>query len=200
MRKIVRVLVFVDWDTARRVVPVDLRLGQGNLAGRSVRRLQDEIASMLSQVRADAFRVTFRLYHGWYRGKSKTADRIELERWLGGEPVQRVVGNVSFAPEMEFCDRLLCGGERSAIFDTLRKRGDDSDEQKMVDTSLVADLLQFARSERGAVAVVVGDDDDLLPGVFVADAWGMEVLVARQRQHDNGNLNSAGLVRRMGRG
>jgi hypothetical protein len=58
----------------------------------------------------------------------------------------------------------------------------------MVDTALMADLLSFGRTEsanfrRGvlprSMAIVIGNDDDLLPGSFVAEQWGLPVKVLR---------------------
>jgi hypothetical protein len=175
-----------------------LRRGRVDLAGRSLRAVQDCLAQILKERDSTAlYRVTLRLYHGWYRGRTKTDDRLEIERWLLRESVQRVLDTVSFTPGLEFNDMLLCGGDRQALFDTLRRREDGTDEQKMVDTALVSDLLQFARSQRDGVALVVGDDDDLLPGVITAEAWGRKVVVARRRTIDNSHLNTAGLICRM---
>ena len=194
----VRVLALVDWDTARRVAVPDIRLGRSALAGRSIRALQDHLARVLAdELGPGPLRVTLRLYHGWYRGKSKTLDRLDLEDSVRREPIQRVLGAVSFAPELDYCDRLMCGGPRDRLFDTVRRRTDGKNEQKMVDTALVSDLLQFARSRRGETALVVGDDDDLLPGVITAEMWGSRVLVARVRESDNSNLSTAGLICRM---
>jgi hypothetical protein len=63
----------------------------------------------------------------------------------------------------------------------------------MVDTGLVGDLLQSARSAREDVHVVIADDDDLLPGVFMAERWGIRVHMLRQ-QAASTHLKTAGLV------
>src|SRR5262249_32971920 len=128
----------------------------------------------------------------------KTEDRLELERQILSQPLQRVVRNVSFAPDLEYGDQLLCGGVRSFLYDTLRRRDDGHNEQKMVDTALVNEILDFTRSKRRELALVVGDDDDLLPGVFTAEAWGGNVLVARVRQSDSQHINTSGLIVRLG--
>jgi len=71
----------------------------------------------------------------------------------------------------------------------------------MVDTALVADLLYFTRSDQGSLAVVVGDDDDLLPGVFTAMQWSKaRVIVARIRETDNQHLLTDDIVHRLKRG
>ena len=71
--------------------------------------------------------------------------------------------------------------------------------QKMVDTGLVADLLQSARSAGDDVHVVIADDDDLLPGVFMAEKWCIKVHMLRQ-QTASTHLNTAGLVTIVQRG
>jgi hypothetical protein len=111
--------------------------------------------------------------------------------------------NVSYLPEIRFGNDLLCGGRRVPLFDTLRRR-DDGDEQKMVDTALVSDLLSFSRSEssnfrRGerpsSMAIVIANDDDLLPGPFVAEQWGLPVKVLRvNRERESRFLMLSDLV------
>ena len=79
--------------------------------------------------------------------------------------------------------------------------------QKLVDTALVADLLTFTRAEsssfrRGeepsSMALVVADDDDLFPGVFAAEVWGMKVHMLRvTRADENKHTNVEGLICRL---
>jgi hypothetical protein len=66
----------------------------------------------------------------------------------------------------------------------------------MVDTSLVSDLLHHARYNRGELALVVGDDDDLLPGAFTAEAWGAQVRVLRIDRLENRHLQTDEMVLR----
>jgi len=139
-----------------------------------------------------------RLYHGWYRGKTKTDERRELDIFCAKNRNQRVLKNVSFSPEIFFGDQLLCGGQRCAIYDTLRVReGKFEPEQKMVDTSLISDILHYGHTQKKSPIVVVGDDDDLLPGVFTADSWGCQVVLCRLRSDDNQHLKTDGLVSRL---
>ncbi len=198
MRNIIRATAFIDWDTARRSVNHEIKSGRTNLTKRSIQALQESLAALLSEREKDShFRVNFRLYHGWHRGKTKTDDRLELERCYIEDSPQRSLHNVSFTPELSYGDELLCGGLRCKILDTLRRRPEGHDEQKMVDTALVSDLLQFVHSRTGGLAIVVGDDDDLLPGIFTAEAWGGKVLVARFRTDDNRHLETRNLIGRL---
>ena len=45
----------------------------------------------------------------------------------------------------------------------------------MVDTALVVDLLGLAHRKEAQWYVVVSDDDDMLPGIFAAEAVGARV-------------------------
>ena len=199
LRNVVRVTAFVDWDTARRVVRPEARLGRSGLLKRPVASVQEQMANALHDIdRGASFRVDVRLYHGWHRGKTKTSDRLDLERFVVTIGAQRVLDRVSFSSGFSYGDAMLCSTHRGPLFDTLRRREDGTDEQKMVDTALVSDLLHFAHSKVGDLALVVGDDDDLLPAVFTAEVWKARVFVLRMRLDDNRNLRTAGLIMRMG--
>jgi hypothetical protein len=110
---------------------------------------------------------------------------------------------ISYLPDVEYGNLMTCGGARMPLFDTLRHR-DGVSGQKMVDTALVVDLLSYCRTEsrnfqRGrkpdSMALVIGDDDDLFPGVFAAEKWGMPIYVFRvARDDENKHINSAGLI------
>ena len=47
----------------------------------------------------------------------------------------------------------------------------------MVDTALVVDLLGLARRKEADRYLVVSDDDDILPGIFAAEAVGAESMM-----------------------
>ncbi|WP_426044110.1 hypothetical protein [Caulobacter sp. DWR3-1-2] len=107
-----------------------------------------------------------------------------------------VIDLVSFGADIEIADRMLCAGPRMPLFDTLRSQIDGDPgalRQKMVDTGLVGDLLWSVRSAKDDIHVVIGDDDDLLPGIFMADQWGAKVHMLR-RQAGSRHLKTAGLV------
>jgi hypothetical protein len=145
------------------------------------------------------FNVNMRIYHGWYRGQTKTPDRLDLQNVIESVLLPRV-DRVTFSPDIDYGDRLLSDGRRR-IYDTLRKRDEDDEfEQKMIDTAMVSDLLEFVRRNRQSLAVVVADDDDLLPGVFTADAWGGNVILARvTRKSDNQHFDISKFVCRLER-
>ena len=47
----------------------------------------------------------------------------------------------------------------------------------MVDTALVVDLLGLASRKEADRYLVVSDDDDMLPGIFAAEATGAETMM-----------------------
>lgn len=195
-----RAAIFVDWDTACRIVSIDFHRGREGIEIRAVTALQTRLATLLTRLFPGAtLRTTMRIYHGWHRGKTKTAERNAFDRLVPAEAFARRIGSISFAPEVYLVDQLLCGGPRSVLLDTLRRREpDQEEEQKMVDTAIVSDLLHFVRTNSGEVAIVVGDDDDLLPGVITASAWGARVYAARvTRLNDNRFLQTGNLIQRL---
>ena len=145
------------------------------------------------------FRVRWRLYHGWYSGQTKTFDLRAVEKFTA-ELKTITINKVSFGADVVAATTMLCGGARMPLYDTVRAAMDGLDElrQKMVDTGLVGDLLQSARSAREDVHVVIGDDDDLLPGIFMVEKWGVDVQMLRQKPGST-HVNTAGLVTMMQR-
>ena len=191
MTSVRRAIVFLDWDTARRIAPADrVPIRDINHAARHIEKvfseLQKIVASHLTSLdKKSLFRVRWRLYHGWYSGKTKTFDYLALIRFLQ-ETSTIAINNVSFGVDIEVAASMLIGGRRMPLYDSLRQLDGDNGtkviRQKMVDTGLVCDLLQSSRSAREDVHLVYGDDDDLLPGVFAAEAWGVNVHMYRPDQ------------------
>lgn len=197
--RIINVRTFIDWDSARRILSTDTQRGRNDLGLRSMMEIQNFIAELLQKLDTGGhFRVDYRVYHGWHRGTTKTDDYREFEKISAGSELSRRLGKCSFSPSVAFGNVLLCGGKRSMLYNTLRKRIDtQKDEQKMVDTALVSDLLTSVRNDRGSIHIVVGDDDDLIPGVITADSWGAKVILARvRREFDSAHLNVTDLIHR----
>lgn len=175
-------LVFVDWDSARRVA------NRGKVATRrkpereieeAIDALQDEVATILPK--GDIYRVSWRLYHGWHEGTTRTTDRKLMDEFvIRYSP--RTIRRISFGGDFAFGDQMLCSSGRMPLRHTLRRRTVGHKfvyDQKMVDTALVADLLHAARTKDHDYLVVIGDDDDLLPGLLAAEAWGATIRLLR---------------------
>lgn len=188
---------FIDWDTARRVVRPPWKQDESKVPLgeriKYVRACFNEIQSRTTAaLDACAFKfpvkITLsRVYHGWHRGRTPTEDRVA---WEQARSSMRAFSTrkASYLPDIKFGDEMICGGGRVPLLDTLRRRDNGDFQQKMVDTSLVGDLLCYCRNEssnfrRGhpvmSMAIVIGNDDDLLPGTFVAEQWGLLVRVLR---------------------
>ena len=58
----------------------------------------------------------------------------------------------------------------------------------MVDTALAADLLNWARTSPTEWALVLSEDDDVVPPVLTAESWirphGGRILIIRRRDID----------------
>jgi hypothetical protein len=200
--------VFLDWDSARRIarppwptsyaaVSHAMRV---NNAKDCFEKIQARVVAGLPLIfGANPIRILqSRIYHGWHRGSSPSEDR---RAWDDARYLLRpfVSGAVSFLPDVEFGNNLCCGGARVPLMDTLR-----DDRQKMVDTALVADLLSYTRSKSSGfsstksarpIAIIIADDDDLLPGVFTAEQWGIRLAVLRlTRKSESKQVRTAGLV------
>lgn len=207
--------VFVDWDSASRIsriritkdMPLSLRHSSIKQAYQD---LQEKIIDKISELeRKSPVRILkTRIYHGWHRGTTPTDDR---RVWDTIKTELRAISRdrVSFLPDIDFGNELLCRGSRSTLYDTLRpdRQNPQVSNQKMVDTALVSDLLSHCRTESSnfrrnekpsSLAIVIGDDDDLLPGVFVAEAWGLPTYVFRvTRENDCQHLNTNGIIHRI---
>lgn len=193
-----RVFVFIDLDSARRIKRPAWRAGTERDVSWAFRKimvtdlfstLQDRISALVSSVvgSSPVQVVATRLYHGWHRGSTATDD-YRLWKDARTSFTAHRYKQVVYLPDVYFGNELLCGGERMPLYDTLRRGDDGTDRQKMVDSAIIADLLQLTRSESAnfkkgkkpdSLALIVADDDDLIPGAFVAESWGMPTRIVR---------------------
>ncbi|MFY3307791.1 hypothetical protein [Achromobacter ruhlandii] len=191
-----RTVVYVDWDTARRL---DSRR-ENSTKGieRAFEQLRRAISCSLSRKDSKAqFRIYWRIYHGWHSGKTKTIDRKLFEEYVLNAQ-STTINRVSFSTEFIYSGDELCGTHRAPIYDTLRKKRDsDVTSQKMVDTMLACDLLNLARSKIYSYHVIVANDDDALPAVMAAEAWQAKVLLLHSRDQVNQFLNLQGIAQKM---
>lgn len=202
MPAIINLTTFIDWDSSRRIVPPNLKRGSSTSNTiQVICSLQDAIAQVLSDFDfRNRYRVVFRLYHGWYRGKTKTPERINFEKDIQKMRIGRRIKNVSFVPDIQYNDYLLSDKEeRHLIYDTLRSREDGNrEEQKLVDTTLACDVLDFARFTKSEPIIIVGDDDDLLPCAFTARDWKCKTLILRiGRKSDNKCFDTQDIIKRI---
>jgi hypothetical protein len=135
-------------------------------------KLQTGIANYISSIDDKSiYRVNWRFYHGWHRGKTKTADRLIFEKYLFTVR-SRTIRRVSFGADFSFSEMLCCGSRRSPILDTLRLDQDTGRlRQKMVDTGLICDLLQRAKRQQEAAP---------LPPILHVASRGKKISVLNQ--------------------
>jgi hypothetical protein len=193
-----KVTALVDWDTARRVLPrPEFKMTNRHLEN-VIAKLQDAIANYLHNTDSKkTFRVQWRIYHGWYRGKTKTDDRRLFENYILAAR-SRTLRSISFSTDFKFGDTLCCNSSRNPLFDTLRRNPDTGNmEQKMVDTALACDLLHLVRSRDSYIYIIVASDDDIIPALFTAESWQANVVMLHNRANINSHLRLNGLVTRM---
>lgn len=178
---IIDAYVFVDWNTQiHRTMPQWGRTTDETTLAQRVFNIVCRKTSEILQAAPNnlRFNLHIRGYHGWHKGYEPT-DRRKAVQTLANGDLSGLVTNprVSFR-SFEFGDKLLNALPKrisSAIGchlpGTLRiQSGSAEPSEKMVDTALASDLVALASQDRDAWYIVFGDDVDLVPPVFVAEA------------------------------
>lgn len=206
----VEVTVLIDWGCAHRIVPHEIvnrkkgsrkkgvsRSEDADYAARCFRALQENVLQALyGKYGRNYYAVSIRLYNGWHQGMSETVEYKTISSVVGD--ISPRLDNVYFNKSIGYSYDLLCGG-RSRIFNTLRRQENGKPlAQKMVDTSLVCDMLHLARTKKEGIVLVFTDDDDLVPGIITAEAWGASKFhIVTRRGNDVKCINVGGLVFRV---
>lgn len=144
-----------------------------------------------------------RLYHGWYSGITPTENRRALERLQSENLLPTKEGNTVFDWATMFGDVSLDAYDfrrhrRAHVHfpDTLRTDFERRRE-KMVDTALACDVLHSSRSDPEEWRIVMAEDDDVVPPVFMAEKWakhrGGRTMILRIRT-DPGHINLDGML------
>ena len=185
-----KVIGFVDWHTAVIASGASGLKRDRTIAEKALRHIERVISEYLAAPSGrPPCRVRLRLYSGWWSGKTPTDYRRGVdelrERYA---KTSRRFGNCVFDGGNEGIqtgDRLACGSNRLA-----RKEGvhllnmvryvNGSKREKMADTGLISDLLILAWRKEADRYIVVSDDDDVLPGLFSAEAVGVRVKLLRR--------------------
>lgn len=190
-----RVTVLLDWDTSRRIV--HCRQPSVRHIEQVFDQLQTAVAKEVSSRNHQTmYRVYWRVYHGWHQGKTKTPDRKLFEEYTSTAK-SRTINNVSFSTDFSFSGSLCCTPERRPIVDTLRSKDDGSTNQKMVDSMLICDILQLARTRDSSLIILIANDDDFVPALHTAEAWHAKVVMLHNREFINSHLDVGGLLKRM---
>ena len=181
-----RVEALIDWNSQFHLVGSRRHDPDSTTLSRLVlkfvcRRVSECLAKSEPNSR---FEVHLRAYHGWYNGYQATPRRrAALDAQVGDPNDPSDSGLVGYSPRREvifrsfaFGDKLLFALDRRLhvrlnchLPGTLRRDGERY-EEKMVDTALASDLVYLALSETDSWLVVVGEDRDLVPALYVAEA------------------------------
>ena len=208
VRPFKRAIGFVDWHTAVLASGAATRPGrQDTIAEKTLRYVERIVSDCLKESAAGSkFEVRLRLYAGWHSGKTRTDYFHGIDKVMGTyasktRPYHE--GRVAFRGGnggIQLGDTLACVPGRLArkhgvhLLDTLRYR-EGKREEKMVDTALVADLLGLVNRREADRYLVVSDDDDMLPGIFAAEAAGAaSMMLSRPGMSSRFMAHAADLV------
>jgi hypothetical protein len=202
-----QVTAFVDWNAQIANAKQRGETRTERQARSTAEYVSDKIATILSDTdkTVDLFQVEMRLYYGWHRGLTATPTRVAVERLMQSNDLPLIVRNVRFDWSSPFGDSLLDALDfrlhprlRIHLPNTLRASLDGGpDREKMVDSALVCDLLCRARTEPENIRLVMAEDDDVVPALYVSERWtkdkGGKTIVARTRL-DGAHLSLTGLL------
>jgi len=174
------VVAYVDWNSQMHNAKV---LGVADPARRATKTLQyvqELVARSLNKNGGRRyFIVQLRLYHGWHRGLTPTENMLAV-RELAQNATARTIDRVSFGGGILFGYNLIgvedyrrCRQIRVHLPDTSREALGSADgrREKMVDTAMACDVLSSARSDASDWRLILSEDDDMIPVVFVGEAW-----------------------------
>lgn len=194
--RIVNVAAFVDWNAQLLLTKHDMNADPEGTAERAFRQTTRRIARCLAELDPNKrFKVALRLYHGWHKGYEPTANRKAAQIVVGRADFATLSQrpSVVFSPNVGFGDRMVSALDRRLqarlgihLPNTVRRRPNDELEEKMVDTALAVDVVATAFRESNDWIIVVTEDDDLIPPVYLAEEAlirsGAKVILLRTRK------------------
>lgn len=170
----------VDWHNLEGYFDFKFSSNPRKYLPDAILQLQQQVTRALNATGAgERFRVTLRMYHGWHHERDAMPIRRDFEMFANDTQFARRFSNVSFNAGFQFGNELLCQTNGTPLFATFRGGG-QSTGQKMVDTSIVCDLLHLIRYGYADTAVVVADDDDFIPALLTAKAWNGRAILLRK--------------------
>jgi hypothetical protein len=170
------VMAFVDWNAqihAAKRSRTDIP-GAERVLAHVAKRIIEALVDFLADYR---FEVRLRLYCGWHKGFEPTSRRKELSKIVDEDlfslSTHRNIAIRSLAfgdTALGALNKRIVRSTNSHFPGTCRDRGYQGVEEKMVDTALISDLIYAAaRDDDGAWLAVMGEDVDLMPGVYTAE-------------------------------
>lgn len=191
------VTALIDWNSQVHAAAPSSEGGPYELCSKTLAHVGQIIGRVLNDLEpARRYDVTLRLYHGWYTGFQPTDRRKAMVNLFASAdfPALSARPNVIIRPDLQFGDQLTSA--RSSRFhahlachlpNTRRRDANDKTkyEEKMIDTSIAGEVVDLAHREPDRWLIVVGEDDDLVPPVFIAEGirgtTGGRVLLVRKR-------------------
>ena len=198
---IISVMAFVDWRAQMHNAGMADTFDVNEQASRTLSSISRVLTRALLMIDKTArYKVNLRLYHGWTKGFQSTANRNAISQVLAGVDFSSLStsSSVVINQDVGFGDVLLSAlpsrmvAGRFHLPGTLRGEDDERRlREKMVDTALASDLLTAARTDPQDWAIVLAEDDDIVPPLFVAESWkaGGAGKVFLLRKRDTGKQN-----------
>lgn len=206
-KQLVQVACFIDWNSQLLHTKIDYIRDPLNAARLAFKQTMRKIACRLSEIDSKLqFMVSIRLYHGWHKGYEQTANM---------KAVRKVIAETDFAVVSEkqgvfFTENVGWGSCLLSALpsryhqslgihlpNTLRNKSKKGHEEKMVDTALAADLVFSACNDPSAWIILVTEDDDLIPPLFIAESIvvpkSARAVLLSNRRHAGNFLKLAGL-------
>lgn len=181
MRNVVNVTAFIDWNSQIHAARPGRNVSEAVIAQRTLEYVGQILGNHLSKQDATArFSVTLRLYHGWHKGFQVMPRRKAIRTVVAGADfgLLSTKATVTIRPNIEYGDLLISGQQTRLhpmlgchLANTLRATIEDPNvhEEKMVDTAIAADLVDLSFRDPERWLIVVGEDDDLVPPIIVAE-------------------------------
>lgn len=179
-RPLINIMVFVDWNSQLLIYNGSKTKDPILLSSQAFNSVTRKIATCLDRSFPTLrFRAALRIYHGWHKGYEPTANKKAITQIIAGTDFATLSHkpNVVFMEEVGYGDNLIgASAERLHkkllihLPNTVRDRQVGKGlEEKMVDTALASDVIVMAYNEPADWIMVVSEDDDFVPPLFVAD-------------------------------
>lgn len=180
-RPFIRVVAFVDWNSQILRYKKSGEPDPVALASLAFKMATRQISNCLAkQFSTHRFQVFLRFYHGWYKGFEPTINKKAMLKAVSGIDFATLSDkpSVIFSPDIAYGDCLLSAlperlNKKLQIHlpNTMRDRDErKGQEEKMVDTALASDVIVTAYQDPQDWIVVVSEDDDFIPPLFVAES------------------------------
>ncbi len=191
---------FVDWNSQLLLTGIDYEKEPVDAARAAFRQVTRRIAQCLVRVNTGAnFQVHLRLYHGWRKGYEPTVNLKAIRGVIAETDFSTASDkpSVAYSSSVGYGDRLLSALPQRMhpklgihLPNTVRDRGSQGREEKMVDTALAADLVVCAYQYPNEWILLVTEDDDLIPPLFTAEsiinsAQASALLLSKRKRSGN---------------